>query len=595
MSGNAVAFARLTKIDEAQRLVYGRITQEVVDNSGEILDYEASKPNFEKWSSSVYKASGGKSVCNVRAMHGPVAAGRGDDLIFHDDEKAIDICAKIVDDGEWKKCLEGVYTGFSIGGSYVRKWKDADGNKRYEANPKEVSLVDMPCVPTATFFEVQKSDGSLQKVDFIRKPEPPTIDDEKKQAIEKRARELCKADGMDPDGKHRTSDGTEVPMWHQFQKAAIDALNKVDEQKPDPASDPASDAKPEDKKPDEPVAKKDEPAPSVPEVEVVGTDQDVQDFGKFLNDNKITLADALVLVKRAVDKKAPCFIIKKFADTELRKYPLDNEPQIRAAWDYVNRGMHKYDDAKLEVVKGEIVAAWKEHIDAAGPGEVKEEAKKAYETGDLRKNLYLCADFAYMLQSLSNIINSAEYEAYVEGDQSPIPGRLKACLLELGSVLSDMIAEEVNEEYLNQPQISDVRGNIIALSDGVKDLVKRLTPPKKDEPTDLLKLNGEPLKKLLADAISVAVTPLQKANDTLQAQLTKMTEELAVIKSTPQAPKAILRGGSIKKSDDLVTDHDNKQEISESALVKDARGEVHPAASVFKALHKLGGAPVYKG
>ena len=40
----------LFKIDEEQKLVYGRATQEVLDKANEIMDYESSKPMFEKWS-----------------------------------------------------------------------------------------------------------------------------------------------------------------------------------------------------------------------------------------------------------------------------------------------------------------------------------------------------------------------------------------------------------------------------------------------------------------------------------------------------------------------------------------------------------------
>jgi hypothetical protein len=53
-----------------------------------------------------------------------VAAGKVIAYQFDDAEKAIDIGTKIVDDAEWKKVEEGVYTGFSIGGKYVKRWKD---------------------------------------------------------------------------------------------------------------------------------------------------------------------------------------------------------------------------------------------------------------------------------------------------------------------------------------------------------------------------------------------------------------------------------------------------------------------------------------
>jgi hypothetical protein len=163
-------FAQIRKVDEANRLVYGRAAQEVVDKADEVMDYESSKPYFQKWSDDVAKDTDGKSLGNVRAMHGKVAAGKLTGIDFNDTEKAIDVIAKVVDDAEWNKVLEGVYTGFSIGGSYIGKpsIEKMDGKdvKRYTASPNEVSLVDRPCIPTATFFEVQKADGTLAKVEF---------------------------------------------------------------------------------------------------------------------------------------------------------------------------------------------------------------------------------------------------------------------------------------------------------------------------------------------------------------------------------------------------------------------------------------------
>jgi hypothetical protein len=163
-------FAQIRKVDEANRLVYGRAAQEVVDKADEVMDYESSKPYFQKWSDDVANDTDGKSLGNVRAMHGKVAAGKLTGIDFNDTEKAIDVIAKVVDDAEWNKVLEGVYTGFSIGGSYIGKpsIEKMDGKdvKRYTASPNEVSLVDRPCIPTATFFEVQKADGTLSKVEF---------------------------------------------------------------------------------------------------------------------------------------------------------------------------------------------------------------------------------------------------------------------------------------------------------------------------------------------------------------------------------------------------------------------------------------------
>ena len=154
-------FARITKVDEATGKVWGRAVMEEVDRSGEIFDYESSKPNFIKWSEAVAKATDGKSVGNLRAMHGKIAAGKLFEITFNDAEKAIDIGTEVVDPVEREKCVKGVYTGFSIGGRYAKKWDDAvqKGVTRYTADPNEISLVDLPCGPSAQ-FTVVKSDGA---------------------------------------------------------------------------------------------------------------------------------------------------------------------------------------------------------------------------------------------------------------------------------------------------------------------------------------------------------------------------------------------------------------------------------------------------
>jgi hypothetical protein len=156
-------FIPITKVEVARRLVYGTIAEEVPDKSGEIMDYETAKPEFEAWSAEVAKASSGKSAGNLRAMHGSVAAGKLDKIVFDDKEKRIATVAKVVDDTEWNKVLEGVYTGFSMGGKYKKRWRDPTRPDltRYTPEPMEVSLVDNPCIPSAT-FEVIKDDGTSE-------------------------------------------------------------------------------------------------------------------------------------------------------------------------------------------------------------------------------------------------------------------------------------------------------------------------------------------------------------------------------------------------------------------------------------------------
>jgi hypothetical protein len=158
-------FVPITKVDAKERLVYGVLASEVVDKTGEVFDYETSKPHVETWSGEIAKATDGKSVGNLREMHGKSAAGKFVTLECDDKGKSINVCAKVIDDEAWEKVQEGVYTGFSIGGSYEKKWTDSEGLKRYTAKPSEGSLVDNPANPD-THFTMVKADGTTLEKNF---------------------------------------------------------------------------------------------------------------------------------------------------------------------------------------------------------------------------------------------------------------------------------------------------------------------------------------------------------------------------------------------------------------------------------------------
>lgn len=153
----------LTKIDVEKRLIVGRAAQEVADRSKEIMDYDTAVPAFQKWSNDFSEATGGLSKGNLRVMHGKSVAGKIVDITYDNESKSINVIAKVVDDNEWKKCLEGVYTGFSVGGGYGKRWADGDLT-RYTPIVNELSLVDRPCIPTAQFAELVKADGLVERI-----------------------------------------------------------------------------------------------------------------------------------------------------------------------------------------------------------------------------------------------------------------------------------------------------------------------------------------------------------------------------------------------------------------------------------------------
>jgi hypothetical protein len=159
-------FVPFLRKDESRREVHGVIADETPDKSNEVFDYQSSKPHFQTWVNEAVErtASAGQPISygNVRGQHSNVAAGKLSDVSFDDQGKKISVIAKVVDDDAWRKVLEGVYTGFSIGGKYLKKWGDGS-NVRYTAKPAEVSLVDSPCNPSATFTAIKSAPAEVNE------------------------------------------------------------------------------------------------------------------------------------------------------------------------------------------------------------------------------------------------------------------------------------------------------------------------------------------------------------------------------------------------------------------------------------------------
>ncbi len=82
-----------------------------------------------------------------------------------------------------------LYRLFS-GGAYVKRWQDEAGLQRYTADPAEISLVDLPCLQSAT-FEMIKADGASERRGFVKVVKMPTSAE-----VAKRAEELAKPPAM---------------------------------------------------------------------------------------------------------------------------------------------------------------------------------------------------------------------------------------------------------------------------------------------------------------------------------------------------------------------------------------------------------------
>lgn len=195
-------YGRIVKVDLAKQEVTGVAMDETPDRDGEIYDYESSKPYVQAWSNGfadTTKAAGQEvSYGNIRSMHSNIAAGKiVEPIQFDDAAKSVTITAKISDPDEWQKCVEGVYTGFSVKGRAIRKWRDGR-HTRYTVDPIEKSLVDLPCNPGAKFLAV-KADGSTEEREF-QHVEESDEEIEKRTFSERRRKDLAASGKALPDG-----------------------------------------------------------------------------------------------------------------------------------------------------------------------------------------------------------------------------------------------------------------------------------------------------------------------------------------------------------------------------------------------------------
>ncbi|MGH7102650.1 MAG: DUF6582 domain-containing protein [Acetobacteraceae bacterium] len=249
----------IAKIDREQRMVFGYASTPTRDLDGEVIELDAIKdalPDYMAWR-------------NIREMHQPSAVGVTKEANV--DDKGLYIGAKIVDDDAWKKVIEEVYKGFSIGGDVTRR----DGATITGLDLIEISLVDRPANPDCR-IDVVKAAGA--------------------------ARENAMADLSAPGGE-------------------VGWLRRMVEKLAGGGPSAGGGVEKADKKP----------------------------YGD------VEYADP----GYQADKQ--------------KRYPIDTEEHIRAAWNYIHqaRNADKYSAEQVASIKRRIVAAWKVKIGEDGPTEAK--------------------------------------------------------------------------------------------------------------------------------------------------------------------------------------------------------------------------------
>ncbi len=128
-----------------------------------------------------------------------------------------------------------------------------------------------------------------------------------------------------------------------------------------------------------------------------------------------------------------------------KRYPIDTERHIRAAWSYINRPRNakKYTAEQRDKIKAKIIAAWRAMVGEDGPPSAHEGGKAARAT--LKKALWDVGRVAQIILDLDWLEDELTVEAAMEGDGSPQPDRLRAIITELCGFLNALAAEETAE------------------------------------------------------------------------------------------------------------------------------------------------------
>jgi hypothetical protein len=501
-------FLPFSKVDIEKRTVYGIATGELPDRSGEICDYASTRPFYEKWSGDIAKATEGKSLGNVRAMHGKVAAGKLTEIKFDDDAKRIVVAAKIVDDDEWLKVTEGVYTGFSQGGRYVKRWPDeASGLTRYTADPHEISIVDLPCLPDST-FEIVKADGTSETRAFKTVVEAPSDN-----AIGARAAELAKG------GAGKTwrdfLDAAEIELANEAVKAAAKEKLKVDPPLDAATVDPGSaNGEPVEEMSDEEIAaaSNDHPPKKSPEqvAATIGAGKvypaavwAASENGPYF-ERKVLAARHMKQVAAAKGASSPLTAALEKLEALAGGAPAEKPDPLAAAiealFPIVAKREFSAGDRKAAAKAGTAMpdgsfpietkddlanaikaygrakdkTAAKAHIEARAkalgaesmlPDGWADAAKMA--ASDLAKGLCDVGSLAETIDRLAWIYQAALWERAYEGDDSTVPDDLCHILRAAGEALIRMAAEEVGELMPDGAEPTLAQADAMALGAGL--------------------------------------------------------------------------------------------------------------------------------
>ena len=439
-------YARLAKYDEDTGIFEAIATDETIDKARERMHYETSKPHFMAWADEFSKATEGKSVGNLRSMHGKNAAGCLKAIEYNDDAHQIIVRGLVVDDNDRKKMAAGVYTGVSIGGDYAKRWDDDQnqGVKWYTAVPCEVSLVDNPCNPSARFL-MHKADGSDVEVDLVGDPE----------AIKAREAEQLQKDAVGELAKLLDAGTVKPADLLAFAKGEI---TKVDE-----AKKQADRERLKNELCDENITQgklRELLTEFCPEqVEKIAASDLPGMLAALFTAGGFTVEELGEIEKREFTDKQRQDAADKGQAMPDGSYPIKSKQDLKNAIQASGRAKNQ--------------AAVKRHIKrraaALGATDMLPDNWKADEAVDLvkaisevkvKKGLATIGWLANILQDLIYLSDQYEYEQMMEGDDAGISDRLESVCAEIGELICELAEEETQEEA-EKAAVRDSLGKVL--------------------------------------------------------------------------------------------------------------------------------------
>ena len=412
-------FLPIAKVDKEKRTVSGYASTPTKDSDGEIVTLEAMRNALPD-----YMAYG-----NIREMHALKAVGVAEEANI--DTKGVFLTAKIVDDGAWKKCLEGVYKGFSIGGKKL----DKVGDKITEIEWTETSIVDRPANPDAR-FTLAKSEkvigdaaGYLLKVKSKRSPE--------QKALAKMAKIVGDLTKAGPPAAH---DGFSLPA--KMAAEHPDGVVSVNDSRPNENVT----RKTEDTHPEQAEVDKREFS-EAKRNELASSGKALPD-GSFPIENLQDLKNAIRAIGRAKNPK------KAKAHIKARAKALGAEKELPEEWNKsksAKKLAKKLAKAQLEKVLG-LEADSFLTLKKRKELEAIEELAPAPEA--VEKGMSAAGSLAYCFDSIRSAQRSLMMEAKREGGDM----KDKALAKELGSIakqLSSIISQKSEHEGSEATDFSD--------------------------------------------------------------------------------------------------------------------------------------------